>query len=143
MDPLSLTASVITVATVAAQICSAFTKLRALHKAIPGRLHALNNEAVDIELVLNQVAAVVRERESQISGEREQTEIKHLVNQAKPKLDELQAIVNRLCDTCIDSKASVFRGFRWQKEQERLQDLQHGINSVKCSLNVILGASHS
>ena len=52
MDPLSLT-------------------LRQLHQAIPGRLHALNNEAVDIELVLFQVATVVRERESLLSSELE------------------------------------------------------------------------
>ena len=144
MDPLSLTASIIAVATVAAQTCNAFAKLRGLHNAIPGRLHALNNEAVDIELVLYQVAALVREREGLLSArEREQADIKHLLDQAKPKLDELRAIVNRLSDTCISAKASAFRGYRWHKEQERLQGLQNGINSVKCSLNVILGASHS
>lgn len=143
MDPLSLTASVIAVATLAAQTCNAFVKLRQLHQAIPGRLHALNNEAVDIELVLYQVAAVVRERQGLLSGEREQTDIKQLLEQAKPKLDELRAIVNRLCDARSNSKTTLFRGYRWQKEQERLQILQNGINSVKCSLNIILGASHS
>ena len=143
MDPLSLTASVIAVATLAAQTCNTFAKLRGLHKAIPGRLHALNNEVVDIELVLYQVAAVVREREVLLPREHEQDDIEHLVEQAKTKLDELRAIVNRLCDTCIDTKLSPFRGYRWHKEQERLQGLQNGINSVKCSLNIILGASHS
>ena len=144
MDPLSLTASVIAVASLAAKTCTTFAKLRGLHKAIPGRLHALNNEVVDIELVLYQVAAVVREREVLLlSREREQDDIEHLVEQAKTKLDELRAIVNRLCDTCIDTKLSPFRGYRWHKEQERLQGLQNEINSVKCSLNIILGASHS
>ena len=143
MDPLSLTASVIAVATLAAQTCNAFAQLRGLHKAIPGRLHALNNEAVDIELVLYQIAAVVRERERLPSRDCELADIKHLLEQANTKLDELRAIVNRLCDTCINSKASVFRGYRWHKEQERLQGLQNEINSIKCSLNIILGASHS
>ena len=143
MDPLSLTASVIAVATLAAQTCKSFAKLRGLHKAIPGRLHALNNEVVDIELVLYQVAAVVREREGLLSREREQADIKHLLEQANIKLDELRVIVNRLCDTFIDTKVSPFRGYRWHKEQERLQGLQNEINSVKCSLNIILGASHS
>ena len=143
MDPLSLTASVIAVATLAAKTCTTFAKLRGLHKAIPGRLHALNNEVADIELVLYQVAAVVREREVLQSREREQEDIEHLVEQAKTKLDELRAIIDRLCDTCIDTKLSPFRGYRWHKEQERLQGLQNGINSVKCSLNIILGASNS
>lgn len=143
MDPLSLTASVIAVASLAAKTCTTFAKLRGLHKAIPGRLHALNNEVVDIELVLYQVAALVREREARLSREREQADIEHLVEQAKTKLDQLRAIVNRLCNTCIDTKLSPFRGYRWHKEQETLQDLQNGINSIKCSLNIILGASHS
>ena len=64
MDPMSLAASVITVATVAAQTCKVFSKLYALHEAVPRRLHALNNEVVDIKVVLCQVAAVVREYES-------------------------------------------------------------------------------
>ena len=143
MDPLSLAASVIAVATLAAQTCNTFAKLRGLHRAIPGRLHALNNEVVDIELVLHQVAALVRERELLPSIHREPANIQHLLDEAKAKLDELRAIVNRLCDTCIDAKTSIFRGYRWHKEQERLQGLQNGINSVKCSLNIFLGASHS
>ena len=60
MDPLSAAASVIAVATVAAQTCEAFSKLSGLHKAIPGRLHVLKNKVVDIELVLHQVAVVFR-----------------------------------------------------------------------------------
>ena len=112
MDPLSLTASVIAVATLAAQTYNAFAKLRGLHKAIPGRLHALNNEAVDIELALHQVTAVVREREVLQPREPEQANIKHLVKQAKINLNELRAVVNRLYNTCINTKASAFRGYR-------------------------------
>ena len=143
MDPLSLAASVITVATVATQTGNVFLKLRGLHKAIPGRLHALNNEVVDIELVLHQVAVVVREREGLPAREREQGDLEHLLVQAKTKLGELRAMVNRLCESCVNGKSTVFRGYIWQKEQERLQGLRKEINSVKCSLNIILGTSHS
>lgn len=118
-------------------------KLRRLHKAIPGRLHALNNEVVDIELVLHQVAVVVREREGLPAREREQGDLEHLLVQAKTRLGEQRAIVNRLCESCVKGKFSVFRGYSWQKEHERLQGLQNEINSVKCSLNIILGTSHS
>ncbi|MCJ1372457.1 hypothetical protein MMC20_003681 [Loxospora ochrophaea] len=147
MDPLSLAASVIAVATVAAQTCKAFLRLRALHKAIPGRLHALNNEAVDVEIVLYQVATVIRERESLASTipsiDNEQEHIKHLLKQAYSKLNELKAIVNRLCDSCANSKPFDFRGYKWQKEQDRLQALQNDIKSIKCNLNIILDETWS
>ena len=143
MDPLSLAASVITVATVATQPWNAFLKLRGLHKAIPGRLHALHNEVVDIELVLHQVAVVIRKREGLHAREREQGDLEHLLVQAQTRLGELRAIVDRLYESCVKGKSSVFRGYIWQKEHERLQGLQNKINSVKCSLNIILGTSRS
>ena len=62
MDPLSISAGIIAVATVAAQVGSAFAELRAICVELPGRLHALNNEFADIEVVLYQVAAVIKER---------------------------------------------------------------------------------
>ena len=143
MDPLSLTAGIIAIATVAGQTCKGFQKLRALHKYVPGRLHALNNEVVDIEVVLYQLAALVRERESLPTSQREQEDIGHLLERAKIKLRELRAIVDRLSKSCVNAKGSCFRGYRWQREQERLQVLQEDINSIKCSLNIILGASSS
>lgn len=62
MDPLSIGASVITVAALAAKTGSAFHHLRSACKTLPGRLHALSNEVTNIELVLRQVAAVVEKR---------------------------------------------------------------------------------
>ena len=143
MDPLSLAASVIAVATVAAQTGKALSKLRGLQRAIPGRLHALNNEVVDIEAVLHQVAVVIREREGLPAREREHGDLEHLLKQAKIRLLELRTIVERLCESCAARKGNALRGLLWHKEHERLQILQSQINSVKCSLNLILGTSHS
>jgi hypothetical protein len=70
MDPLSIIASSIAVATLAASTCEAFSNLRALCKSFPGRLHALNNEVADIEIVLIQVAKVVEERISEVVEQR-------------------------------------------------------------------------
>ncbi len=108
MDPLSLAASVITVATVATQPWNAFLKLRGLHKAIPGRLHALNNEVVDIELVLHQVAVVIRKREGLHAREREQGDLEHLLVQAQTRLGELRAIVDRLYESCVKGEVFCF-----------------------------------
>ena len=60
LDSFPVVASVIAVATKPGNPLSA---LRRLHKASPGRLHALKNEVVDIKLVLNKVAVVIRESE--------------------------------------------------------------------------------
>lgn len=62
MDPLSITAGIVSVGTVAASTARAFKELRELCKTLPGRLHALSNEVSDIELVLYQVASVVEKR---------------------------------------------------------------------------------
>ena len=92
MDPLSLTASVIAVATVAAKIGSVFAELRKHCIELPGRLHALNNEVADIEVVLYQVAAVVNDRSSLPASD--QIAIPRLLKQAKTKLSELNEIMS-------------------------------------------------
>ena len=140
MDPLSLTASVIAVATVAAQIGSVFAELRKRCRELPGRLHALNNEVADIEVVLYQVAAALNDRSSLPA--RDQTAIPHLLKQAKAKLSELNEIIGRLAAAC-DRKKVFLRASTWRKEQPKLQALQEDIKAVKCSLNIMLGASNS
>ena len=140
MDPLSLTAGVIAVATVAAQIGSVFAELRTHCIELPGRLHALNNEVADIEVVLYQVAAAVNDRSSLPASD--QTAIPQLLKQAKTKLSELNDIIERLAATC-DRKKVILRASAWRKEQPKLQALQEDIKTVKCSLNIMLGASNS
>ena len=143
MDPLSLTASIVAVATVAGQTCQGFQKLRDLHKSVPGRVHALHNEVVDLEVVLYQLAAAVREREALPSSARERADLERLLRRAETKLVELDAIVSRLVSTCIETKIAILRGPRWQREHDKIQLLQGDIKSIKSSLNVILGASNS
>jgi hypothetical protein len=72
MEPLSAAASVITVATVAAQV---------------GRLHALSNEVTDIEFVLHHVAAVLEEHNC--LSDSDAKSIQSLLGQADSKLHEL------------------------------------------------------
>lgn len=141
MDPLSVAASAIAVATLAAQTCSALADLRSLCKTLPGRLHALNNEVADLELVLFQLASLTKERES--LPESKQSTIPHLLKQARTKLIELKSIVGRLTITYRNAKIPIIGANGWRKEQNRLQELQEDIRTVKCSLNIMLGASNS
>lgn len=141
MDPVSAAASVIAVATFAAEICSALADLRLLCQNLPGRLHAVNNEVADLELVLFQVAALIKERAC--LPEHKQSAVPHLLKQAQIKLVQLKSIVDRLTITCRNAKIPIVAANAWRREQRKLEELQEDIRTVKCSLNVMLGASNS
>ena len=137
MDP----GSIIAIATLAAQVCSAFADLRSVCQSLPGRLHAVNNEVADLELVLFQVACLVREREC--LPKNKQSAIPHLLKQAGTKLKELKSIIDRLNISCRKVKVLLVGAHVWRREQHKLQALQEDIRTVKCSLNILLGASTS
>jgi hypothetical protein len=140
MDPLSITTGIITIAALAGQIGSAFAALRTMCKDMPGRLHALNNEVADFEVVLYQVAAIIKERTSLPATD--ETTITQLLQQAKAKLNELKDIVEYLIATCTE-RGVIIRASAWRKGQPRLQALQEDIKTIKGSLNIIIGASNS
>ncbi|KAK8091252.1 ankyrin repeat protein [Apiospora phragmitis] len=141
MDPLSVEASVTALATSATQICSVISQLRALCKSLPGRLHALNNEVADFELVLTQLALLLEQRKCTLTDSNEMA-IPHLLRQARMKLNEAHEIVKRLAIECRASRSTLLGVHSWRKEQERLQMLQDDIRTVKSSLNIMLGASN-
>jgi hypothetical protein len=143
MDPLTITTAVMAVAGLAASTGRAFSRLRLLCRTLPGRLHALSNEVTDIELVLYQVAGVVKKRANEPALREEQDHISTLLKQARSKLEELRLIVERLIEKCELTKVPLFRARAWRKDQPRLQALQEDIKTVKCSLNIMLGASNS
>lgn len=142
MEPFSVAASAITVATLAASTCRAFANLRALCKSLPGRLHALNNEVADIEVVLIQVATVFDERAYSIT-EKQQRAIPRLLDQANEKLTELQSTIEQLTKICASARVVVLQAHAWRREQPKLRALQEDIKTVKCNLNILLGASNS
>ena len=69
--------------------------------------------------------------------------IQHLLDQAGSKLEELKAIVDTLSGLAKTTKTSISRAHAWRKNQPRLQALREDIKTVKCSLNIMLGASNS
>lgn len=107
MDPLSFAASIIAVAGLAAKTAQIFDDLRVSCKPLPGRLHALSNEVSDLELVLRQVALVVEERTNDPILKDQQCHIPQLMKQATSKLEELRAIVQRLCDVCAENRVAL------------------------------------
>lgn len=150
MDPLSVIASCIAIATLAAKTCEAFDRLRNNTKALPGRIHALNNEVADLELVLRGVATVFSERQqASLVSDKDEANIPVLLAHVRGKLLELKEVVDRLTEPVVarpapHSKLASFLNAReFTKEQPGLALLQEDIRTVKCSLNILLGASNS
>ena len=143
MDPLSITAAIVVSGAAAASTGQVFRDLRQLCKTLPGRLHALSNEVSDFELVLYQVASLVEKRAADAALKEQGVYIQHLLDQAGSKLGELRSIVEALTDLIKAAKIPIFRAHAWRKNQPRLQALQEDIKTIKCSLNILLGASNS
>jgi hypothetical protein len=140
MDPISIAASALTVAALAAKTCSALADLRSISQSLPGRLHALNNEVADLELVLFQLASLIKERAC--LPETKPSTIPYLLNQASNRLTELKNIVRRHAVNYQRTKISLTGATAWRKDHGRLQELQEDIKAVKSSLNIMLGASN-
>ncbi|KAM7193002.1 Ankyrin repeat-containing domain protein [Rhypophila sp. PSN 637] len=128
MDPLSIAASAITLAGLAASTCTAISDLRALCKGVPGRLHAVSNEVADLELVLTQVATLLQDR-AVLSSSAQLGPLPHLLSQARNKLREVSAIVQRLNAVSTNSKFPLSAAKAWRKEQGQLQTLQDDIRT--------------
>ena len=141
MDPLSITASAIAIATLASRVCGAFGELRSLCRSLPGQLAAANNEVADLEIVLYEVASLVEKRAA--LPDSKQSPIPHLLKQANAKLCELQAVVARLRASCRHVRHPLLTASMLRKEQGPLRSLQEDLRSIKCNLNVLLGASNS
>ncbi|OAA52958.1 ankyrin repeat containing protein [Cordyceps fumosorosea ARSEF 2679] len=144
MDPLSLTASIVAVTTVAVQVGKLLTGLHEDWEALPGRVHALNNEIQDFTVVLNQVNIAAQERRLSHWGSRGHLSLHAVLARAEVNLLDIKAILDKIvASSGSRKKAAIPRLLIWRKEQGRLAALQEMIRQVKSSLNVILGASNS
>lgn len=143
MDPLSLAASVAAVITITTQICAIISEIRLDVGALPGRIHALGNEAEDLKVVLYEVTSLFDEREgSGLSGSIE-SEIRGLLAQGKERLLTLKEVLSRIRRTSPKKREAIFRTLTWRKNQETIAHLQYEIQRLKSNLNVLVGASNS
>ena len=142
MDPLSIAASAVTVAALAASTCHTFSELRSFCTSLPDLLHSLSNEVADTEIVLAQLATVFSKRTSLIE-EAEQQVTLELLSQASVALSQLQDILKGLTRLRDRSKFVLIQASAWRKEQSNLERLQANIKRVKCTLGIMLGASNS
>ncbi|KXX73195.1 Ankyrin repeat domain-containing protein 7 [Madurella mycetomatis] len=143
MDPLSIAAGVIAVATIAAQVSNILAEIRNDWDALPGRIHALNNEIQDFKAVLHQVAIAVEEkRVSAQDGHAAPTFLTQIAR-GKTALLDLKTILERLLSASPKKRDVIPRVLMWRREQRRVVLLQEEIKQVKSSMNILLGASNS
>ncbi|UQC83598.1 ankyrin repeat domain-containing protein [Colletotrichum lupini] len=143
MDPLSISAGIIAITTVAAQVANLLAGIREDWDSLPGRMHALSNEIQDFNVVLQQVAIAVKDR--RVSGQDAYGEstLLPLLVRGNNVLVDLKAILERLLATGTKKKEAISRVLMWRREQGTVSSLQEQIKQVKSSLNVLLGASNS
>jgi len=141
MDPLSIAASAIAIATIAGQVCTLFGELRSLCRSLPGRLAAVNNEVADLEIVLHEIASLVEKRAALPDSKR--STLPHLLKQANTKLRELEVVVRHIRVSCRDARHPLLAANVLRKEQGPVKLLQEEIRAIKCNLNILLGASNS
>ncbi len=79
-EPISLIASVFTIATAAAQISKAISRVRAFGE-VPGRLYALKNEVADLEVVLHRIGNALQQRS--IALDNDENSLKQVLGRTK------------------------------------------------------------
>ncbi len=146
MDPLSISTAVIALATFAEQTRRSLNRLRSEFKALPGRLDATNNDVADLEILLNQLAGLIKERHADpmFGAEGAYDQIADLVHRGRQHLHDLRDVVSQIEKAGAQSRTAAIQRLRtWRKHLPRLNDIQERIVATKSSVHLILGAAHS
>jgi hypothetical protein len=137
MDPLSVAASCIAVATLAANVGSTLMKLRV------GNVQAMKNQVTDLGGVLRHVAVVLRERQQNNITDESLALLQHHLAQTESKLKEVDCLLIHIIGPPNNPRKSVGKAAIWLKEKGKLQSLQQDLRVLKSNLNMAMGSSHS
>ncbi len=140
-DPLSITASVITLAAAAAQLSKVISRLRHFGE-VPGRVYALKNEISDLEVVLRQVGHALEQKS--LAPDNEQGSLASVLVRTKVHLTNVGNALERVANACAGGKIKIIsKSAIWWKEKSLFQGFQEDIRSVKSNLTLMLGAANS
>ncbi|RYO89843.1 hypothetical protein DL762_003027 [Monosporascus cannonballus] len=143
MDPLSVTASAITVTGVTVKICQVLANIRSDFSGLPGRLHALNNEIEDFRVVLQHVLTKAETKERRNRSADLDTSLISLPDQGLTSLLAQKDILDGFVSGRARKRESLLRNISWRGQQGCVTMLQEDVKRVKSSLNVLLGVSNS
>ncbi len=142
MDPLSITASILTILGAGGQVAKGIAKIRAL-KYAPDILLALNNEIADIQYLVQDVNHVARQHE-----EAHETKFTASVCRALEKVRETLLATEQLIAyelTTIDSVNGLVKldWKRWLRLEGKIRQLQERMRNNKVDLSTALVAQNS
>ena len=154
MDPLSLTASIITIIGVGGQAAKAVKKLASI-KGTPEILLALNNELSDLRLIVSAIEDVFRTQQTssgrlhpggQVHEASVNASIVLSLDQVNQKVHELDAMHQKMTQCASGSNTSttpnVNKGV-WLAEQKKIKRLQEDLRSSRLKLSAVLGILNS
>ena len=136
MDPLSVTASTLTVLST---LGTAFQLIRAYRDA-SGQLEALNNEIIDTTAIVTEVARVVNKFQSKIeSSSDEASSLDAALSHIRKIARQLEALF-RSCVTLPSSASDAAKVSRisWLKIKSKVQRLQAELRDGRLSLSIAL-----
>ena len=144
MDPLSVTASILTVLGAGGQAAKALKKLSLL-KSAPTIVLQLHNELSDLHLLtvaIQDIFQAVQTTEIPLNTRRSITSSLKLVNE---KLLELEELHDKLIPTSYPSGSKTIKVNKsvWLANQVHLKHLQKDLRSARLKLTSILGTLNS
>lgn len=147
MDPISIAASVLAIATAAEQTRRALDRVRTALKTLPGRLSALNNQVTDLEVLLRQIASLMASRNDhpELVTTEAQDRIRDVIRRADVLLQELRDLSAKV-EKAGDGHSrmgSIQRSRAWQRHLPRLHEIQDELSDLKSTINLLLGTSNS
>ena len=144
MDPLSITASIVTILGAADRCVKGVAKLRALKHA-SSELSALINEVADLQTVLTQVVALSQQLQRDCS-DGSVTALKSLLKRAEEQLLELNALVQGELSKPKSKRSG--GGIKvdhlgWTLKKDQLVLLQQSLRATRLNLSTTLGVINS
>ena len=136
MDPLSITASTLTVLST---LETGFRLIKSYRDA-PGKLEALNNEITDTTAIVTEIARVVNKFQSKIeSSSDEGSNLTAALSNIREKARELEVLF-RSCVTLpsLASDGAKVSRIAWLKVRSKVQRLQTELRDGRLKLSIAL-----
>jgi hypothetical protein len=142
MDPLSITASGITIAGLGTGVVKGFKQCRRIHNA-PVEVQALIDELANVQVVVRQAEDVAVERLTRLSSpDRTTTSLLKFVEAAKKTILEIENKVYRKLIKDEDTAEKIkLAKLAWLRERSRIVSLRKGLHEHRMNLLVAIGSA--
>ena len=139
MDPLSISASILTLLGACSAVLEAYKKIREIRK-VPDVIFSLNNEVADLKLVLQDIHELreefFRKDPAQLSSG--ETQLLHrchgLLEHTWSKVHEAEVLINTSIQSTGPNSRTMLHSVLNSRENRRLARLQTGIREAKESI---------